>query len=318
MWGRSLVLSLVVGAAGWTTPRTESRLAQPGASSAIEVVGLSGHPEMATAFGADAATLAAHSATEWSGPHGRGPRPPLRPGDVSLYAVTTRRSDGRRRPVGILAVPVGSVVHPDGSVSPAPASSQPASAVWSSGWGAAQQLNWTYYVRDGGSWFCAPAWGEIRGQWTYARLSGVPWWSPTDYWAVSARADAEITWGSDTCAESIDWFTMRTQSRAPQAVVVAQDPTTGTSGACHVVSESVVATVAGISARLDDHAVACETWQVTGAIAPNASAWYGVDYQHAGRWGITQREVATAEIVAVPAGSWLALNTTLDLDIDHR
>lgn len=321
--------------------RTMPAHAGGGLAPVTTAVPLERRPDIAALFAADLTSLHAIVAASMSDTVAArfGPLTPamarqlgrsvyFRPVDVALYAVPTR--DDHDLPgiddqgadhasFSVVAVPLHARVGADGSVTPPAASPVGlADPTFSTRWGDEEYFTWEYLnVDDGGVW-CDSTLGRVRGQWEYARLSGVAPTSAYDYWGVAQRSVAEIVRQSKQCQDAIDWFVTRMKSRTPGAYGARQSPLTQPSGSCVTVNLSISATFSGIAASISQPVQKCERWHIDGALASSASTWYGVTYDNAGVWGKFQRESGAIQVLRVPKGAGHGLNTQLDIDVDNK
>ena len=283
---------------------------------------LENRPDIAVLTGADVGTLRISAATSMSrtaAAHLGAITPAVakqlgrttyyRPTDIALYAVpVTSRADeiGRSTSFSILAVPLHTHVHADGTVAPPrPAATGLVDPTFSSAWGQEDYFNWEYTnIDDGGVW-CPTTTGKLTGQWEWAKLRNVASSSLYDYWGVAQRAVATITGTARGCSNTIDWFVNEMQSRTPRAYGARQSPLSQPEGSCVNVNLSVSATFGGIGVAISQPVQKCERWMIDGALAAQASTWYGVRYDNNGVWNKLQREAASLQIVRVPAGRGL-------------
>jgi hypothetical protein len=243
------------------------------------------------------------------------------PADVDLWAVPARAADAAA--AGVIAVPSGSVVHADGSVSPPRRlrphrPSAPLEPTFSPNWGDEYYFSWAHYGRRRGGPICGTSLGEVRAQFEYARLANVVTGSPWDYWGLAERSVAEVTRPSPICQDAIRWFTQQAQSLTPGSYAARQEPLTGRTGKCETATLTVGGTFNGLTASLQQRIERCEAWSIVGGLAASARSWYGVEYANHGVWNEFQREAGAIEILRVPRGADIGLNTKLGIQLGLR
>ena len=295
----------------------------PAPSPVVRAVPLATRPDVAALFGMDvaqfrqrgAASLGRTASERFGGPV------TIAPADVDVWAVPDRTAGSTG--AGVIAVPAGAIVHADGSVSPPRRlgrhrPSSPFEPTFSSNWGDEFFFSWVHYGHRRGSPMCGTTLGEVRAQFEYARLPNVVAGSPWDYWGLAERSVAEVTRPSSNCQDAIHWFTQQAQSLSPGAYAARQEPLTGRTGKCETTTLTVGGTFNGLTASLQQHIERCEAWSIVGGLAPTARSWYGVEYANHGVWNQLQREAGAVEILRVPRGSDIGLNTKLGILLGLR
>lgn len=331
---RRVLIAAAVALAGAVAPASSSSAGtSPVPRPVTRAVRLERRPDLLAAFGADVAGLRARAAASLTltATERFGRAVTFRAADVELWAVpvrTSARRDETSHSLAVIAVPARSQVHADGTVSPParPVAAYRVAGVeqaavdptFSSNWGTEEYFNWTFFDLDDGGLLCPTTIGEVRGQWEYSRLANVAPGTRYDYWGVAQRAVAEITREAKHCDDTIDWFKVAAQSRTSGAYPARQDPLSGSTGKCEGVNLTIGGSYGGVSASMQQRLEHCETWAVTGALTPSARNFYGVDYDNHGVWNTGQRHAGALEIVRVPRGLPLSINTRLDLDVDNR